>query len=62
MVKIGGVAQAIMLPVIAGGILYLRHRHTPKEARSGLIAGIGVWIAAATIFAGMIAYAFMSSR
>ena len=31
MVRIGGIAQAMMLPVIGIGVVYLRHRHLPKD-------------------------------
>ena len=31
MVVAGGLAQAMMLPIIAIGTLYLRHRRLPKE-------------------------------
>jgi manganese transport protein len=45
MVKIGGVAQALMLPVIAVSVLYLRYKHMPAEVRTGLPFTITLWTA-----------------
>lgn len=45
MVRAGGVAQAIMLPVIAVGVLYLRYRHLPKEIRPAGWQTVGLWVA-----------------
>jgi Mn2+/Fe2+ NRAMP family transporter len=51
MVKIGGVAQALMLPVIAVGTLYLRHKHMPKEVIPTPIITLSLWAASVfTIF------------
>ncbi|MFN7646443.1 MAG: Nramp family divalent metal transporter [Acidobacteriota bacterium] len=51
MVKIGGVAQALMLPVIAISVLYLRYRHMPREVTTGLPFTITLWTASLfTIF------------
>jgi hypothetical protein len=46
MVKAGGAAQAVMLPVIAVAALYLRHRASPTESRPGIVLTLGLWIAA----------------
>lgn len=46
MVKAGGAAQAVMLPVIAVASLYLRHKASPRESRPGLFMTAGLWIAA----------------
>jgi hypothetical protein len=53
MVKAGGVAQAVMLPVLSIGALYLRHRKTPPEAASGRLGTIGLWVAAVLICAAV---------
>ncbi|MBM3784369.1 MAG: divalent metal cation transporter [Acidobacteria bacterium] len=45
MVKIGGVGQAMMLPIIAGGTLYLRVKHMPKEVLPSRAVTMGVWVA-----------------
>jgi len=51
MVKIGGVAQAMMLPVIAIGTLYLRYKHMPKEVLPRPWVTASLWIASLfTIF------------
>jgi Mn2+/Fe2+ NRAMP family transporter len=49
MVKIGGIAQAMMLPVIGLGAVYLRHRHLPKEIQPSRWVTVGLWVAAALI-------------
>jgi hypothetical protein len=46
MVKAGGLAQAVMLPVIAVGAVYLRYRGLPQEVRSSLLTTVGLWVAA----------------
>jgi amino acid transporter len=49
MVRIGGISQAMMLPVIGIGAVYLRHRHLPKDiAPSGWVT-VGLWVATALI-------------
>jgi Mn2+/Fe2+ NRAMP family transporter len=55
MVKIGGFSQALMLPVLSIGALYMRHRGLPKEVAPGPIPTAGLWIAAITI-TGVMAY------
>jgi Mn2+/Fe2+ NRAMP family transporter len=49
MVKIGGIAQAMMLPVIGLGVVYLRHRHLPKDILPSRWVTVGLWVAAALI-------------
>jgi hypothetical protein len=44
MVKAGGYAQALMLPVIAAGSLFLRHHASPAEARPGPLMTGGLWL------------------
>jgi Mn2+/Fe2+ NRAMP family transporter len=46
MVKAGGLAQAVLLPVIAVGALFMRYRGLPAEVRSSLLTTAGLWIAA----------------
>jgi Mn2+/Fe2+ NRAMP family transporter len=58
MVKAGGVAQAILLPVIAIGALNLRYRHLPQEVRPGWGITAGLWIGSVTTIALMGYYAF----
>jgi manganese transport protein len=59
MVKAGGVAQAIILPVIAIGALYLRYKELPPEARPGLLATVGLWVASITTIALMAYYTYL---
>lgn len=49
MVIVGGFAQALMLPVLAIGALYMRHRGLPEDIRPGRAATAGLWVAAAVI-------------
>jgi Mn2+/Fe2+ NRAMP family transporter len=46
MVKAGGFAGALMLPVIAAGALFFRHRLLPAEAKPGRMVTAGLWFAA----------------
>ncbi len=47
MIKIGGVAQALMLPIVGAGTVYLRYCHLPKKiAPKGWIT-LTLWVAAA---------------
>ena len=48
MVKVGGVAQAMMLPVIAIGSLYLRYRRLPREVVPRQWITVGLWTACIT--------------
>jgi len=57
MVKAGGVAQALMLPVIAIGALYLRYRKLPIEVIPNRWITIALWIASLTTIALMLYYA-----
>ena len=43
LVLIGGVAQAMMLPFLAGGAVYFHHRHIPTGLRSGRAWTIFLW-------------------
>jgi manganese transport protein len=49
MVVAGGVAQALMLPIIGIGTLYLRHRHLPREMAPPHLVTVALWIATAII-------------
>ncbi|MBM3766972.1 MAG: divalent metal cation transporter [Acidobacteria bacterium] len=51
MVKIGGVGQAMMLPLIAGGTLFLRRKHLPKSVLPTAWETFALWVASLfTIF------------
>ncbi len=47
MVKIGGIAQAIMLPVIGGFAVYLRYKRMPKSILPKTWITVTLWISAA---------------
>jgi len=49
MVRIGGISQAMMLPVIGIGAVYLRHRHLPKDIQPSRWVTVGLWVATALI-------------
>jgi hypothetical protein len=58
MVKIGGFAQALMLPVLSVGALYLRHRGLPKEIAPGRVTTASLWLASLVII-GVMAYSLV---
>jgi len=60
MVKVGGIAQALMLPVIAGGAVYLRHKRLPLAVRPGALVTGWLWFAAVVITSLMLYYAVLS--
>jgi hypothetical protein len=49
MVFIGGLAQFLIMPVIAIATLYLRHRHLPAAVEPSRLRTAGAWFAAAAI-------------
>jgi Mn2+/Fe2+ NRAMP family transporter len=49
MVQIGGIAQAITLPVISGATMYLRYKRTDPRLRPSLLFDICLWSAAISI-------------
>jgi hypothetical protein len=49
MVKIGGVAQASMLPIIAFSTLYLRYRHLPKAVIPKGWVTLALWVSSLVI-------------
>jgi hypothetical protein len=56
MVKMGGIAQAAMLPIIVVTVLTLRNRNLPKEMKStGSTAGM-LYVASAVTIVMMLFY------
>jgi len=49
MVVAGGLAQAMMLPIIGVSTLYLRHRHLPKEIAPSTWVTVFLWFATIVI-------------
>ncbi|MCW5981319.1 MAG: Nramp family divalent metal transporter [Bryobacteraceae bacterium] len=62
MVKIGGVAQAVMLPVIAVGALFMRYRLLPRSVWPKWWITFGLWVAAITTICLMAYYAVLTLR
>jgi len=60
MVKAGGVAQAVMLPVIAIGALFLRYRHLPKEVIPSHWVTVALWMACLSTITLMGYYSFLT--
>jgi manganese transport protein len=60
MVVAGGVAQALMLPVIAIGTLYLRYRRLPKSVIPPWLTTAALWVASALIVCLMLYYAVLT--
>lgn len=62
MVKLGGICQAAMLPVIAIGALYLRFKRTPREVRAGLFMTGSLLVSSTVIILVMAYYAFLTGH
>jgi manganese transport protein len=56
MVVAGGVAQALMLPLIGGAAIYLRHRHLPSEIRPAAGTTVSLWISTLVMLAFALFY------
>ena len=55
MVVAGGVAQALMLPLIGFAAIHLRHTRLPRELQPSAVTTIALWISTAVMF-GFAAY------
>jgi manganese transport protein len=62
MVVAGGLAQALMLPIIGIGTLYLRHRHLPAEISPPTWITIALWLATIVIVLLMAYYTVLTLR
>jgi Mn2+/Fe2+ NRAMP family transporter len=62
MVVIGGTAQALMLPVIGVGALYLRHRKLPPSVAPGAVATVALWIATLVMSSAALYYTYLYLR
>jgi manganese transport protein len=56
MVVAGGIAQAMMLPLIGTAVIYLRHNHLPSEIRPSLLTTVLLWISTTVMYAFAIYY------
>ena len=59
MVFIGGMAQFLLMPVIAIGTLYLRHRHLPASVAPGKMRTVQLWVTS-TVVVGFVAVYLVS--
>jgi hypothetical protein len=55
MVVAGGIAQAMMLPLIGFAVVYLRHTQLPDDIRPSVVKTIALWFSSAVMF-GFAAY------
>lgn len=62
MVIAGGTAQALMLPIIGFGAIWLRHRHLPQEIAPSKITTILLWTVTLIIFVLMSYYAWLTIK
>jgi Mn2+/Fe2+ NRAMP family transporter len=53
MVMFGGIAQALMLPIVGIGAIFLRHRRLPAEVAPSAATTAALWIATAAILVAM---------
>jgi len=61
MVVAGGIAQAMMLPVIACGTLFLRHRRLPSEIAPPTWVTVFLWFSSLVILVLMGSYAILQA-
>ncbi len=58
MVVAGGIAQALMLPLIGGAVIYLRHTQLPDEIRPTLGTTVMLWASSSVMLAFAVYYAW----
>lgn len=57
MVVAGGVAQALMLPLIGFAAIYVRHTKLPRELQPSVATTVALWLSTAVMFAFALYYA-----
>jgi hypothetical protein len=62
MVMIGGIAQALMLPLIGIGAIFLRHRRLPREVAPATLTTVALWVTTAAMMVMMGYYAVFIAR
>jgi hypothetical protein len=62
MVVAGGVSQSLMVPVIAVGALFLRHRRLPADIAPSRGTTFLLWFSSVVIICLMIYYAVLNLR
>jgi hypothetical protein len=61
MVKVGGIAQSLMLPVIALATLHMRHTRLPGSIRPGAFVTAGLWVSSIVMMAA-VGYGVLTGR
>jgi manganese transport protein len=56
MVVAGGLAQALMLPLIGLAAVYLRHRHVPKDLQPAPLTTAALWLSAIVMASAAVYY------
>lgn len=62
MVVAGGVAQALMLPLIGFSAIYVRHVRLPRELQPSLLTTVVLWLSTAVMFGFASYYAWSALR
>ncbi len=62
MVMVGGIVQAVMLPVIGAGAIFLRHRRLPAEIAPSAVTTAALWATTAVMAVMMGYYAVFIAR
>lgn len=62
MVMVGGIVQAVMLPVIGAGAIFLRHRRLPPEIAPSPVTTTALWVTTAAMTVMMGYYAVFIAR
>ena len=62
MVMVGGIVQAVMLPVIGIGAIFLRHRRLPHEIAPSPLTTTALWVTTAAMVVMMGYYAVVIAR
>lgn len=62
MVMVGGIVQAIMLPVIGAGAIFLRHRRLPPEIAPSPVTTTALWVTTGLMGVMMGYYAMFLAR
>ena len=61
MVMVGGIVQALMLPIVGIGAIYLRHRRLPRELAPSPLTTAALWVTTAVIVVLMGYYALLTA-
>ena len=60
MIILGGVAQALLLPLIGAATIYLRYRRLPQAVAPGAFQSAALWATTALCLAAMVYYAVLT--